>query len=305
MLPMGENSGVLRMALLANPEARAGRAALDVDHVVDRLHHHLVELEVLSTDSPSAAADAARGAVCDGVDRLLVLGGDGITHLVVGAVADTPTVLGVIPAGTGNDFARALGLLDGTLEQRVDRALADPVALDVIDAGGRIALTSVIAGFPSNVNTRANRMAFPRGTARYTIATLLELPRMRPTDHRLVLDGRVHDVRAAAVVVANSRYFGAGMDICPDADPTDGLLDVCIVGDTGRLELLRSFQKVKTGTHVEHPKVTMHRATEVVIEGVGEVRADGEAFGELPVSLRAAPGALMVAGASTAPVIRD
>ena len=175
----------------------------------------------------------------------------------------------------------------------------------MIDAGGRIALTSVIAGFPSNVNTRANRMAFPRGTARYTIATLLELPRMRPTDHRLVLDGRVHDVRAAAVVVANSRYFGAGMDICPDADPTDGLLDVCIVGDTGRLELLRSFQKVKTGAHIKHPKVTMHRATEVVIEGVGEVRADGEAFGELPVSLRAAPGALMVAGASTAPMVRD
>ena len=82
-------------------------------------------------------------------------------------------------------------------------------------------------------------------------------------------------------------------------------IDLCIVGDAGRLELLRSFQKVKTGAHIEHPKVTMHRATEVVIEGVGEVRADGEAFGELPVSLRAAPGALMVAGASTAPMVRD
>ena len=83
------------------------------------------------------------------------------------------------------------------------------------------------------------------------------------------------------------------------------MLDICIVGDVGRLELLRSFQKVKTGAHIKHPKVTMHRATEVVIEGVGEVRADGEAFGELPVSLRAAPGALMVAGASTAPIVRD
>ena len=301
---MDDDGDVLHMALLANPAARAGRAAHDLERVLDRLRTHGIQPAVLTADSPAEAATAARQAVEGGLERLLVLGGDGVMHLAAGAVAATPTVMGVIPAGTGNDFARALGLLDGTLEQRVDRALADPVALDVIDAGGRIALTSVIAGFPSNVNTRANRMAFPRGTARYTIATLLELPRMRPTDHRLVLDGRVHDVRAAAVVVANSRYFGAGMDICPDADPTDGLLDVCIVGDTGRLELLRSFQKVKTGTHVEHPKVTMHRATEVVIEGVGEVRADGEAFGELPVSLRAAPGALMVAGASTAPMIR-
>ena len=302
---MDDDGDVLHMALLANPAARAGRAAHDLERVLDRLRTHGIQPAVLTADSPAEAATAARQAVEGGLERLLVLGGDGVMHLAAGAVAATPTVMGVIPAGTGNDFARALGLLDGTLEQRVDRALADPVALDVIDAGGRIALTSVIAGFPSNVNTRANRMAFPRGTARYTIATLLELPRMRPTDHRLVLDGRVHDVRAAAVVVANSRYFGAGMDICPDADPTDGLLDVCIVGDTGRLELLRSFQKVKTGTHVEHPKVTMHRATEVVIEGVGEVRADGEAFGELPVSLHAAPGALMVAGASTAPMVRD
>ena len=226
-------------------------------------------------------------------------------HLAAGAVAATPTVLGVIPAGTGNDFARALGLLDGGLEQRVDTALGDPVALDVIAAGGRTALSSVIAGFPSNVNARVNRMPFPRGASRYTIATLLELPGMRPADYRLVLDGEVHDVRAAVVVVANTRYFGAGMDICPDADPTDAMLDLCIVGDAGRLELLRSFQKVKTGTHVEHPKVAMHRATEVVIEGVGEIRADGEAFGELPVSLRAAPCALMVAGASAAPVVRD
>lgn len=302
---MGDDGGVLRMALLANPAARAGRAAHDLDRVLDRLRHQQVEPDVLTAESPSAAADAARGAVTDGINRLLVLGGDGIMHLAAGAVAGTPTVMGVIPAGTGNDFARALGLLDGGLEQRVDTALADPVALDVIAAGGRTALSSVTAGFPSNVNARANRMPFPRGTSRYTISTLLELPGMRPVDYRLVLDGEVHDVRAAVVVVANTRYFGAGMDICPDADPTDAMLDICIVGDASRLELLRSFQKVKTGTHVEHPKVAMHRATEVVIEGVGEIRADGEAFGELPVSLRATPGALMVAGASAAPVVPD
>ena len=302
---MGDDGGVLRMALLANPAARAGRAAHDLDRVLDRLRHQQVEPDVLTAESPSAAADAARGAVTDGINRLLVLGGDGIMHLAAGAVAGTPTVMGVIPAGTGNDFARALGLLDGGLEQRVDTALANPVALDVIAAEGRTALSSVIAGFPSNVNARANRMPFPRGASRYTIATLLELPGMRPADYRLVLDGEVHDVRAAVVVVANTRYFGAGMDICPDADPTDAMLDICIVGDASRLELLRSFQKVKTGTHVEHPKVAMHRATEVVIEGVGEIRADGEAFGELPVSLRATPGALMVAGASAAPVVPD
>jgi len=299
---MGDDGAVLRMALLANPAARAGRAADDVHRVMARLRSHGIEPELLTAESPRSAADAARRCIDDGIDRLLVLGGDGIMHIAAGAVVGTSTVMGVIPAGTGNDFARALGLLGGGLEDRVDAALADPVALDAIDAGGRTAVTSVIAGFPSAVNARTNRMAFPRGTARYTIATLLEIPRMRPTDYRLVLDGEAIDLRAAVVVVANTRFFGAGMDICPDADPADGLLDICIVGDAGRLELLRSFQKVKTGSHIGHPKVSMFRASEVVLEGDGDVRADGEAFGELtvgtPLTLRTASGALLVAGAS-------
>ena len=294
---MGDDGEVLRMALLANPAARAGRAAADLQRVLARLREQGIRPEVLAADSAGAATEAARRAVSSGATRLFVLGGDGIMHLAAGALVGTPTVLGAIPAGTGNDFARALRLLTGDLEQRVDTALLEPAAIDVIDAG-RTALTSVIAGFPSTVNARANNMSFPKGTARYTIATLLELPRMRPADYRLVLDGEAQDIRAAVVVVANTRFFGAGMDICPGADPTDGLLDVCIVGDVRRLELLRSFQKVKTGSHIDHPGVTMFRASEVAVEGGGYVRADGEAFGGLPISLRVAPAALHVAGAS-------
>ena len=295
---MGDDGGVLHMALLANPEARAGRAAADLERVLGRLQDHGIRPEVLTAASAGASTEAARHAVSNGTTRLLVLGGDGIMHLAAGALVDTSTVLGAIPAGTGNDFARALGLLTGNLEQRVDTALLDPAVIDAIDVEGRTALTSVIAGFPSEVNARANLMSFPKGTARYTIATLLELPRMRPAEYRIVLDGEAQDLRATVVVVANTRFFGAGMDICPDADPTDGLLNVCIVGDAGRLELLRSFQKVKAGNHVDHPRVTMFRATEVEVGGIGRVRADGEPFGGLPVRMRATPGALMVAGAS-------
>ena len=291
-----------RIALLANPAARAGRAAGALDRVLDRLRTHGIDAELLVAPSRAAAQEAAHGAVSRGVDRLLVLGGDGIVHLGVQAVAGTGVALGVIASGTGNDFARALDLLAGTLEERVDRALLEPTPLDAIGTDAGFAATSVIAGFPATVNARANRMSFPRGTARYTVATLLELSGMRPTTYRLAFDGEAHDVRAAVVVVANTRFFGAGMDICPDADPADGLLDVCIVGDVGRLELLRSFQKVQTGRHVGHPKVTMLRASEVVLAGNGPVRADGEPFGELdphrPCAMRAAPGALRLAGAS-------
>ena len=116
---MGDDGGVLHMALLANPAARAGRAAADLDRVLARLRTHGIQPAVLTADSPAEAATAARQAVEGGLERLLVLGGDGVMHLAAGAVAATPTVRGVIPAGTGNDFARALGLLDGGLDVNV------------------------------------------------------------------------------------------------------------------------------------------------------------------------------------------
>ena len=144
-------------------------------------------------------------------------------------------------------------------------------------------------------------MRFPKGANRYTLAALLEIRRMVSSHYQLVLDGRPLETKAVAIVAANTAYFGGGMRICPEADPIDGLLDVCVIGDMGRLDLLRSLQQVRTGRHVDHPKVAMYRAGVVGVEGVGTMRADGEPLGDLPVVLRADPGALLVAGATTAP----
>ena len=236
----------------------------------------------------------------------------------------------VVAAGTGNDFAGALGLIpsDGTaddLAARVDRALADPVAVDVVARTSHTtdaqhtshAATVCIAGFPAVVNARAEAMVRPRGPSRYTLATLLAIGGMRPTRFHLACrggpdDGRVVDQRCAVVAAANTGLFGGGMRICPDARPDDGLLDVCLVGDVGRIALLRAFPKVRTGAHLDHPEVTILRAAEVDLEAVEEgagsgaepLRADGEPFGTLPCTLSARPGALWVAGAVPGPVGR-
>jgi diacylglycerol kinase (ATP) len=223
-----------------------------------------------------------------------------LIRLAASVLAGGTTVLGVVAAGTGNDAARALNLLDGSLEEQVQWALADPVPIDLVVGSGQPVVTSAVCGFPTTVNERANRMRFPKGASRYTLATLLEIPRMTPAHYRLVLDGEALEIGAAAIVVANTAYFGGGMRICPEADPTDGLIDVCVIGDLGRLDLLRSLQQVRTGRHVDHPKVAMYRAGVVGVEGVGTIRADGEPLGDLPVVLRADPGALLVAGATTA-----
>ena len=304
---MGEDGPMSQVALLANPAARSGRAAGAVQTVLDRLRTHEVEPLLLNATSAGEAATVAADAVASGVDRLVVFGGDGIIQIGANAAAGSDTVLGLVAGGTGNDAAEALGLRAGSLEDRVDRALADPVPIDLIWTGERHAVTSCVAGFPADVNVRAEAMRFPRGPSRYTLATLAELPAMRPGRYRLTLDGEVVELTAAVVVVANTAFFGGGMRICPDADPTDGLLDVCIVGEVRRLSLLRSFAKVRTGAHVDHPGVSMFRAAAVAITALDAqpgLRADGEPFGSLPCELVAQPEAIRVAGANSAPADR-
>jgi len=320
------------VALLANPAARRGRAEAEVDRLVNRLRTHGLEPLVLDAGSAAEAHAAARHAVEAEIPRLIAFGGDGITQLAADAVAGTATVLGVVAGGTGNDFAGALGLDPGDLEARVDRALAGPVAVDMVErtvpsgdgstqpAGVSTHVATVaVAGFPAVVNARAEAMARPRGPSRYTLATLLAIGGMRPTPFRLTCrggpdDGRVVDQRCAVVAIANTGLFGGGMRICPDARPDDGLLDVCLVGDVGRIALLRAFPTVRTGAHIDNPAVSLLRAAEVDVElsdpdpaddGTdASLRADGEAFGSLPCTLAARPGALWVAGATTTPVGR-
>ena len=293
-----------QVALLANPAARSGRAAAVVHRVVDRLRAHGIEPLLLDATSADAARVAAAHAVTTGTQRLVAFGGDGIVQIAADAAAGSATVLGLVAGGTGNDATEALRLRDGSLEDRIDRALEDPVPVDLISDSHRHAVTSCVTGFPAAVNVRAEAMRYPRGPSRYTLATLAELPGMRPGRYRLTLDGEVVDLAAAVVVVANTAFFGGGMRICPDADPTDGLLDVCVVGEVGRLSLLRSFAKVRTGAHLDHPDVSMFRAATVGIEPLDAepgLRADGEPFGSLPCTLTARPGAVWVAGARTTP----
>ena len=313
-----------QVALLVNPAARRGRVAADVSRVLARLRRRGVEPLVLDTSSAGEARGAVQRAVEAGISRLVAVGGDGIVHMAAGAAAGSSTVVGIVAAGTGNDAATALGLVDGDLDDQTDRALADPVPVDLLICRNhdhspdptpvdRYALTSCIVGFPALVNVRAEAMTWPRGPARYTLATLRAIPRMHPGLFRLILaggpdggpgSGRVLEQRAAVVVVANLGLFGGGMRICPDARPDDGLLDVCLVGDVGRLALLQAFPKVRTGEHLDHPEVTVLRTAELsveVLDGDPTVRADGEPFGTLPTTFGVRPGALLVAGASTSP----
>lgn len=280
------------VALLINPAAARGTALRRLAPAVRRLRAGGVRVTV---GCGADAADARRVAgelVAARPDALLALGGDGVAHLAVQAVAGTDLPLGLIPAGSGNDLAHAVGV-------PVDPVAAAEVVLagrirriDAARTGGDWFLTVLTCGFAARVAERMNRDA-GRSTGAYLRAVGAELSTFRAAPVTLELDGRRWRTEATLVAIANTPLFGGGMRICPDADPADGLLDVCVVGRASRAEFLRVFPRVYRGTHAGHRAVTLCRAATVSVAAPGDIGyADGERMSALPLTVRTVPGAV-------------
>ena len=290
-----------RVALIVNPTSGKGvgrQLGARTRRLLDEAGHDVVDV---SGDTYQQARSQALAAVADGVDTVLVVGGDGMVHLGVNVCAGSPTRLAVVAAGTGNDFARNLGLPVRDAESAVS-LLADGCTRE-IDLGrvshgvaGEKWFGGVLgAGFDAVVNARAQRMTWPRGQMRYNLAVLRELPVFRPIPYAIELDGHRIETRAMLVAVANTTSFGGGMRVCPDADVADGLFDVMIVHALSVAAFLRVFPKVYSGSHTTHPAVEIHRARRVRLEASGiHSQADGESFAELPIDAELVPGALRV-----------
>ncbi|MCT9934423.1 YegS/Rv2252/BmrU family lipid kinase [Planotetraspora sp. A-T 1434] len=285
------------LVVLVNPAARGGRALRLLDPVIRRLKQGGRPVSVIVGTSAQDALERACTAVAEGPGALVAFGGDGLVHLAVQAVAGTGVPLGIIPAGTGNDIADALGI-----PRRDPLAAAAIVAegrsrvIDAARAGAHEWFAGVLAcGFDSRVNERANGMTRPPGMAKYVVALVEELRSYAPIGFRITLDGEVIEQEAMLVAVANTRSYGAGMRVCPDASPDDGLLDVFVLGAMSKGEFLRTFPRVYRGSHVNHPAATVRRARSVTLEADGVIAyADGERVGPAPVTCVVEPGALRV-----------
>jgi diacylglycerol kinase (ATP) len=284
------------IALLTNPTAGKGRGAKARAAVVEKLRSGGLTVRDLSGRDADEALDLARAAVADGVEALVVLGGDGMVHLGVQAVADTPTPLGIIPVGTGNDVARYFDL-----PRKDPVAAAEAVIrgetrkVDLAKSGSKYFATVLCAGFDALVNERANRMTWPKGQMRYNLATLSELRVFRPLHYTLDLDGTQLSIEAMMVSVGNGPSFGGGLRIAEGALLDDGMLDVIIIKPMSRGSLVRTYPKLFKGTHTTHPQYEHHLVRRVTVACAGiTTYADGERFGELPLTVECAPGALTV-----------
>jgi diacylglycerol kinase (ATP) len=288
-------------AVLISPAAGRGRARAFSDAVLDALRADGVKPTVLSATTGAEAERQAAEAVAAGTGAVVAVGGDGTAHAALQAVAGTTTPLAVIPAGTGNDLALALGIpRDPVAAARAaaeDLVAGDVRAIDAGRTGDRWWATVLCCGFDSAVTDRANRLSWPRGRRRYDVAILAELAQLRPREIVLVLDGESTTVPVTLIAVGNTSWYGGGMKVCPGADPSDGLFDVTVVGPLTRLELVRQRPKLTAGTHIENAAVTVHRAARVELTSPGVTTyADGEPVAPLPAVAECVPGALRIVG---------
>jgi len=283
------------VCLIVNPSAGGGRAAARLPAVEAALRRHGVSFREERTSSMEHARELAAGAR-DAGETVVAMGGDGLTGALAGVLHGSEALLGVVPGGRGNDFARKLGIPEDPEAAVAVIAGGSCRTVDVALCDGRAYLGILSAGFDSDVQVIANDTSLKLGDGVYVYGALRALARWQPARWTVTVDGARREFTGYSVAVANTGVFGGGMRLVPDAQVDDGLLDVVLTAHSSRAHLLRGLRKVFRGTHVTDPALTFLQGREVVFEADRPFTAfaDGDPIAELPVRIGIAPRSLKV-----------
>ncbi|MBB4931536.1 diacylglycerol kinase (ATP) [Lipingzhangella halophila] len=285
------------ITLLVNPTA-GGRPAVTATRLLRHLRGGGADVTVVAGRSPQDGARLAREATAAGTDALVAVGGDGVVHTALSGAVGTEVPLAAVPAGTGNDIARAFGM------PRSPRAAATAilngryVVADTVRVAGQHYLSVLACGLDSRVNERVNGLPVSIGRAGYLYGLLAELRTFSPIRFILDVDGEPLVAEGMCVAVGNTSTYGGGMRVCPGAAYDDGLLEVVLVHAVPRTTFLRLFPRVYTGTHPGLDNVTVLRGHRVTIatSGTGASPAvgyaDGERIAETPLTCEVVPGSV-------------
>jgi YegS/Rv2252/BmrU family lipid kinase len=294
-IPEPDGGGVQRpLVLLVNPSSGGGRALKLLPRIEAVLDGRRVPFRAVRTKSLEHGVAKALGAV-DAGEMPVVVSGDGMIGAVGGAMAGGETPLGIVPVGRGNDLARVLGIPTEP-EAAIEIVLAGHTrTIDVGEANGRPFLGIASVGFDSDANRIANQSRLG-GNLVYAYAALRALVAWKPARFTIAIGDQRTRMEGYSVVVANSKAYGGGMFVAPDAELDDGEFDVVTIAKVGKLRFLGNLPKVFKGTHVHNDEVQVVRAARLSLSASRPfaVYADGEHLTDLPADLRVIPHALRV-----------
>jgi diacylglycerol kinase (ATP) len=287
----------MRIIILLNPNAGRGKARFALREALEVMRRGGVELDVQESRDAEHLLALARRAAAEKPDAVISLGGDGTHHYVLNGIVGSEIPLGIIPCGSGNDFAKGLGiptqaraaaevLRSGNI-RRVDLGRAGNTFYGCIAGAG---LDSVVTRY---ANERVRRL---RGSWAYAWSILRCLKSYRPEPLKIISDVQEFSGEVIFAVVGNNVSYGGGIHLTPRAKLDDGLLDVCIVPYMGKLEFLRWVPRAYRGEHLKHPRIIYFQARRVSLSTTSrlELFGDGEFMQELPATIEIAPRVLPV-----------
>jgi len=277
--------------LVANETAGKGKALQLANQFTDLLSKVNQKFTIINEKSYEKTIEKLEAELStNSYNKVIAVGGDGLVNLCLQYLAQSGLTLGVIPAGTGNDFARAVGVNKMSITEIFNLyTRTDPVKIDL----GRVKSSTaekwfvqvLSTGFDAEVNSRANKIKRPKGKSKYTIATVRTLARFKPINYKIDIDSKKFDQSAMLFTIANGETYGGGMRICPGASNSDGIFEILLVRPVSRFVLLTIFPKVFKGNHIPHQKIDTYRAKVVTISAPTSAYADGEYVANLPITV--------------------
>ena len=281
--------------VVINPVSGSGKGAILGTEAAGFFSERRLSYQIITATS----ADKLRSNLAEFLDSnvgliegVVAVGGDGLVHLVLQMVVPRRIPFSAIPAGTGNDFVRALGWGLDEIKIQLNTVVSTPPAaidLGLVDSEWFGAVLST--GFDSVVNEKANEMNWPKGPMKYNLAIAMELPKFKPLKYTIELDNQVIETEAMLIAVGNGGSYGGGMKVCPDAVMSDGLFDVMVLRPVSKVEFVRVFPTVFSGKHINHKQVDIYRTKRVSLHAPAVAYADGERIGGLPVRAECIAGA--------------
>jgi len=297
---------------IVNPNAGNGKGGKDRGRISDILNRNNIRFEMRSTGRKGQATEFTRDLIANGYRKIISIGGDGTLHEVINGIltqnlcASTDVTIGIIPVGTGNDWGRMFGIpliYEGAVQviREGKQMLHDIGVIDYFSAGVKTRTYFInIAGlgFEAVVVKKTNRQKDKgmSNKAIYFYNLLSSLISYRNTPVEITIDGRTSTAKVFSINVGNGRYCGGGMRQTPDAIPDDGLFDITVIKEMGRIEIIKSLQLLYDGTIMSHPKVDGYRSTnlKVTSESLLYIEADGESLGHTPVEFSIIPAAVNI-----------
>lgn len=285
-----------KVCLIVNPYAAQGRPLDILKKLEDTLKRFNIHFyTVIADDKTSATQQARKAASLD--EYIFVVGGDGSLRIIAQAVKNTSAVIAFIPCGRGNDFARILQIPMDPIAacEALAQGIVRKIDVAIINQQ-QVYLSICSLGFDSIANEIANRNKFIHGSMIYVYAGLRALIGWKPTTFKLTIDGTRFEHVGYTVAVANSKCYGGGMLLAPNASITDGYLDVVLIGDISKFRMLVNFPRVFRGTHIHEPGIKIMRAQHVKIEADAKytVFADGDPICQPPIEITIIPASLHV-----------